>query len=89
MGLNKAVVSDRTGVSLGHHVVQQVSFGADKVAVTVASYVDQAAKEAGKSYVDVSPETFDYDGSPVVKSSTEFAEDLLLTLDKYAGATQV
>lgn len=89
MGLNKAIVADRTGVTAGHHVAQQVAFSESKVAITVASYVDEAAKDAGKSFVAMSPEVFDYDGASINKTATAYAEDLLLTLDKYAGATQV
>jgi len=88
MALIKQIVSARTGVTLGYHEVAQVSFRVGKVEILVASYPDKAAKDAGKAFTEIAPEVIDHDGSAISKAVFAFAEDKLLTTDKFTGATQ-
>jgi len=89
MGLQKNVTSARTGAVLGFHEVLTVNAAGDKVSVVVASYVDKAAKDAGKNFAEAAPHVFDYDGSAINKTMTAFAQDLLKGLPEFAGAVEV
>lgn len=89
MALQKSIVSVRTGATLTYHDVFSVQFTDTKIIVLISSYVDAASKVAGKFFVDVTQQSFSYDGSPIGKSVKAYAQDLIKALPAFSGAIEV
>ncbi len=89
MGLQKNVVSERTGMTLGYHEVFQVSFNQSNANIVVASYPDKAAKDTGKQFSDVSNIQVPYGGETIGKGALAWAQDQVKATDKFSGATEV
>jgi ribosomal protein L30E len=89
MALQKNVVSGRTGMTLGYHTIEQVSFGNGKATIMVASYLDKAAKDAGKQFADLTPVQVDYAGANLGKPVYDWAQDQVVATEQFQGASVV
>lgn len=87
MALVKDITFDRSGVTLGFHVVKNVSVSANQMNILVASYVSEDAAKARKNSVEVTSESVSYDGKAISPDLITYAQAQLLKLAKYAGAT--
>ena len=89
MGLQKSIVSTRTGATLTYHEVMQVTVNPTNASIMVASYPDQAAKTSGKQFSDVVPVQVPYDGSVLPKGVLAWAQDQVAATTQFSGATAV
>jgi hypothetical protein len=90
MALQKNVTSTRTGAVLSYHEIMQVSFGGSKATIVVASYIDKAAKDAGKQFADISTVSVDYAGENIgPKSVQDWAQEKALENETFQGAIVV
>ena len=87
MGLQKSIISARTGVTLTYHEVMGVHFNTNGASILVGSYPDKAAKDSGKSFSDATPVQAAYDGGVLPKGVLAWAQDQVLALPAFAGAT--
>ena len=89
MALQKSIVSIRTGQTLGYHEILQASFGGGHANIIVASYVDKAAKDSGKTFADVNPTMVDYAEEAMASGVIAWAQAQLMATPQYQGATVV
>jgi len=89
MALQKSIVSERTGVTLEYHEVMQVSLSQGSASLIVASYVNKAAKDAGRAFSEVFPITVPYADEVLAKGVFAWAQDQVKATEKFAGATEV
>ena len=89
MGLQKSIVSPRTGITLTYHEVVAVDFSGAAASIMVASYPDKAAKDAGKHFADVRPVTTTYDGGVLPTGVFAWAQGVVAATSDFAGATIV
>jgi hypothetical protein len=87
MSLTKNIVSDRTGTTLGYHEVSQAVVTPGFMAISVLSYPDKASKDAGRQPADALSLRVAYDGSVLSKGVLAWAQDQVLALPAFAGAT--
>jgi hypothetical protein len=89
MALQKNIVSDISGATLVYHEVKSVNFTNNTVNIMVASYADSQAAATGKAFLEQKLYSFPYYGETLGKPPFVYAEDLLLTLEKFKNASQV